>query len=105
MDDFTRSMLAKPNEETAKYEPYEAPLLVLVYQVNGVLSFVAGFVVPMMLDLTSNGPIFGLFIFSGILAAVGSFGIAQLVDLGGRTEYHARKLHAIEAHLERIVKG
>ena len=72
---------------------------------NGVLCFIAGFVVPIVLGLTSNGPIFGLFIFSGILAAVGSFGIAQLVDLGGRTEYHARKLHAIEAHLERIVKG
>jgi len=105
MDDFTRSMLSKPGEDVAQYEPYEPPMLVMVYQVSGVLSFVAGFVVPMILGLTRNGPIFGASIFSGILGAITSFGLAQLVDLAGRTEFHARKLHAIEAHLERIVKS
>lgn len=98
-------MLSKPGEDVAQYEPYEPPMLVLVYQVGGVLSFLSGFVVPMILGLTGNGPVFGASIFSGIISAIGLFGVAQLADLAGRTEFHARKLHAIEAHLERIVKS
>lgn len=107
MDDFTRSMLSKGKEDDdlSKYEAYEPPMLVFIYQIGGVLSFIGGFVAPIAVGMSHNLPALGASIFGGIIGGVGMFGVAQVVDLCGRTEFHARKLHAIEAHLERIVKS
>ncbi|MEO6003199.1 MAG: hypothetical protein ABIZ04_12510 [Opitutus sp.] len=105
MDDFTRSMLSKPNETVSEYEPYQSPMLVFVYQIGGVLFLIAGIVAPFALGLSASKPLIGACLLYGIGTAVVCFGVAQLINLGGRTEYHARKLHLIEKHLERIVKS
>ena len=107
MDAFTRSLLGKNSNPTPENqaEAYESPMLVFIYQIFGVISLICGPALPIAMGHGRNLLLVGGGLLYGIIGAIGCFGVAQLTELIGKTEFHSRKLHSIDRHLEKIVKG
>jgi hypothetical protein len=104
MDEFTRGLL-KPTTTEEQYVSYEQPILVVICQVVGVLSFLAGLIVPFVTGMQQNLPVVGVSILGGAASAIVYFGIAQLVDLLGKIEYNSRSLPRIEKQFERLERA
>lgn len=106
MDDFTRSLIPTSPAENAMAE-YSPPLACLILTILAAAELVTGCVIAIV--ISQSTPVLRWYAAAGVgisvITAAATYALAQLCDLAGRTEFHARKLHAIEKHLARIVPG
>jgi hypothetical protein len=106
MDDFTRSLIPTSPAENDMAE-YSPPVICLILTILAGVELVAGCIIAVLIAQTLPdfrwyaAGVVGL----AVLKAIMSLAVAEFLNLTGKTEFHARKLHAIEKHLARIVPG